>query len=159
MDQSTVVQLERYNPAAALEMVQEDVEGEEIGSFQHDDDGSIHEEEGEYRYGALMSVMDSKEKADQKHITVVYRYTHFTAASDTGTTVHRLRFVVPPAGDMARSLRWVGASSLVYPGARARTHTRRPPILLVALASADRAQTLAGSHERRGALPCLWLHG
>jgi hypothetical protein len=118
MDQSSVVQLERYNLAAALETVQEDVEGEEIGSFQHDDDGSIHEEEGEYRYGALMAVMDSKGKGDRKQIVVVYRYTEFTAASDRGTTVHRLRFVVPQAGDMARSLQLVGASlaTLVYPG-------------------------------------------
>jgi hypothetical protein len=113
MDQSSVVHPERYdNPA------EEDVEQEEEnGSLQdddNDDDGRIRHEERDnecFLGGCFMTARDSTgRKGDEKKIAVVYRYTHFTAASDTGTTAHRLRFVVPPAGDMARSLRWAGAS-------------------------------------------------
>jgi hypothetical protein len=60
-----------------------------------------------------------------KQITVLYRYTHFWAASDGGdglevcgsTKLHQLRFVVPPAGDAASSLPWAGSSlaPLIYP--------------------------------------------
>ncbi|KAK3121130.1 hypothetical protein QOZ80_8BG0646630 [Eleusine coracana subsp. coracana] len=60
-----------------------------------------------------------------KEIVVLYRYTRFsrTWSGRKGvepcrrTKLHRLRFNVPPAGDVASSMAWAGASlgSLVYP--------------------------------------------
>ncbi|KAM0883730.1 hypothetical protein ACQ4PT_031448 [Festuca glaucescens] len=58
-----------------------------------------------------------------RQISVLYRCTHFLGASRGGvrvrerTSVYQLRFVVPPAGDTARSLLCVGVSvaSLLYP--------------------------------------------
>ncbi|KAK3122842.1 hypothetical protein QOZ80_8AG0619160 [Eleusine coracana subsp. coracana] len=62
---------------------------------------------------------------DRKEITVLYRYTRFsrTWSGRRGvepcrrTKLHRLRFTVPPAGDVAGSMAWAGAAlgSLVYP--------------------------------------------
>ncbi|KAF8713033.1 hypothetical protein HU200_028823 [Digitaria exilis] len=61
-----------------------------------------------------------------KVIVVLYRYTRFsrTWSGRRGveacrrTKLHRLRFAVPAAGDMASSLAWAGASlsPLIYPG-------------------------------------------
>ncbi|KAM0839166.1 hypothetical protein ACQ4PT_060487 [Festuca glaucescens] len=66
-----------------------------------------------------------QEEEGGKQITVLYRYTHFWAASDGGdglevcgsTKLHQLRFVVPHAGDAASSLPWAGSSlaPLIYP--------------------------------------------
>ena len=59
-----------------------------------------------------------------KEILVLYRYTEFEAAPDPDgvevskkTMLHYLRFVVPPAGDVAGSLQWAGSSlaPLIYP--------------------------------------------
>jgi hypothetical protein len=60
-----------------------------------------------------------------REIVVLYRYTRFsrTWSGRRGveacrqTKLHRLRFAVPPAGDVVGSLAWVGASlgSLIYP--------------------------------------------
>jgi hypothetical protein len=67
--------------------------------------------------------IEEGDNCDRK-IVVLYRCTHFLGASCGGvrahentTVVHQLRFIVPPAGDTARSLLCVGASqaSLLYP--------------------------------------------
>ncbi|KAL6659384.1 hypothetical protein ACP70R_003424 [Stipagrostis hirtigluma subsp. patula] len=62
---------------------------------------------------------------EDKEIVVLYRYTRFsrTWSGQRGveackrTKLHRLRFAVPPAGDMASSLAWAGSSlgPLIYP--------------------------------------------
>ncbi|CAL5010474.1 unnamed protein product [Urochloa decumbens] len=64
---------------------------------------------------------------EASEIVVLYRYTRFSRASSGGqpgcveacrrTKRHWLRFAVPPAGNMASSLAWAGASlsPLVYP--------------------------------------------
>ena len=53
---------------------------------------------------------------------MLYRYTEFEAAPDgvevsKKTMLHYLRFVVPPAGDVAGSLQWAGSllAPLIYP--------------------------------------------
>lgn len=80
---------------------------------------------------AFMRVAAAAEAADGneeegKEIVVLYRYARFSRASGgrrgveacRRTKLHRLRFAVPAAGDLASSLAWAGSSlgPLIYPG-------------------------------------------
>ncbi|OEL27351.1 hypothetical protein BAE44_0011632 [Dichanthelium oligosanthes] len=77
---------------------------------------------------AFMRVAVAEAAADEegKEIVVLYRYTRFSRTSGgrrgveacRKTKLHRLRFAVPPAGDMVSSLAWAGSSlgPLIYPG-------------------------------------------
>jgi hypothetical protein len=80
---------------------------------------------GFMRVAVVEPAAGRKEEEGGKQIMVLYRYTHFWAASDGGdgvevcgsTKLHQLRFVVPGAGDAASSLPWAGSSlaPLIYP--------------------------------------------
>ncbi|CAL5003790.1 unnamed protein product [Urochloa decumbens] len=70
---------------------------------------------------------DGEEEAAAKEIVVLYRYTRFSRMRGGGgraveacrrTKLHRLRFAVPAAGDVASSLAWAGSAlgPLIYPG-------------------------------------------
>ncbi|CAL5010475.1 unnamed protein product [Urochloa decumbens] len=70
---------------------------------------------------------DGEEEAAAKEIVVLYRYTRFSRMRGGGgraveacrrTKLHRLRFAVPAAGDVASSLAWAGSAlgQLIYPG-------------------------------------------
>jgi hypothetical protein len=69
-----------------------------------------------------VAAVETEDNSDRQ-ISVLYRCTHFLGAWGGGvrvresTSVYHLRFVVPTAGDTARSLLCVGASvaSLLYP--------------------------------------------
>ncbi|KAL6659383.1 hypothetical protein ACP70R_003423 [Stipagrostis hirtigluma subsp. patula] len=72
-----------------------------------------------------VAATESSVGQEGKEILVLYRYTRFsrTWSGRRGveacrrTKLHRLRFAVPPAGDMASSLAWAGSSlgPLIYP--------------------------------------------
>ncbi|KAI4970512.1 hypothetical protein ZWY2020_001426 [Hordeum vulgare] len=101
--------------------IDEEYEGEE----ESDDevDGQAPGTAGIMRVAAAGT---GSQKGNGKHISVIYRHTHFSATSESdrgvqqvrgSTKVYQLGFAVPPAGDTARELRrWVGASvaPLVY---------------------------------------------
>uniref|UniRef100_K3YND6 RING-type domain-containing protein n=1 Tax=Setaria italica TaxID=4555 RepID=K3YND6_SETIT len=81
---------------------------------------------GFMRIAAAEAATTGSHHEGSREIVVLYRYTRFsrTWSGRRGveacrrTKMHWLRFAVPPAGDMASSLAWAGASlsPLIYPG-------------------------------------------